>query len=424
MASPFKVAIVGGGLCGISLAIALDVRGIECTIYEARSSFTEIGAGINLGPSALNSMKLIKPSLGELVYRSATRNPPPYDEVFMHLRYGADSGSHFDGDTVCELKSPPTGNLSVSRQELLQLLGDELGPGRAEFNKKLVGYEQNDSGVTIQFADGTEETASVLVGCDGIHSRVRAKIVGESNDFYEPQFHKEGVYRAVIPMDKAIEAIGDSARRSQIFLMPNGYFITYPIDGARAVNCGAWARKKAPWERKEWVIPNQKHQLHIDLKDCGENVHRMMRLFGDDTAFWATHQHSNQPRTLRDGRVIVIGDGAHAMPPHMGAGAGQAVEDAYVLSEVLQLAKDRNQPAQLVENALRAVEEIRKPRSSRVHKYSSQASDIWFDFYSQKREGQELEDWIKTTMERFEWIWHVDMETEAAKAKQLFESTV
>lgn len=415
------LAIIGGGLTGISLAISLKQRGIPFTLYESHSSFTEIGAGINLGPSALRSFGLMSASLGDKILGLATRNPSPDEETWMYLRYGAASGEHADGEVLEELKAPPTGNLTFHRKELLALLAEEIRGADVRFGKKFVRYTQDDEGVKIEFEDGTVERAGLVIGCDGIHSRVRRAMFGVESRLSRPSYNNAGCYRAVIPVEKAVDAIGEFARRSQIFLGPAGYFIMYPVSEGKFVNCGAWpGRREGDWEGTEWVKHDQHDRLREDFKDWGENVKQLIALFPHNIDFWASYQHLHQPDRFWDGRILLIGDAAHAMPPHQGAGAAQGVEDAYVLAEVLAELDRHSGRRASVEAALQAFEEVRIPRFSEVHRFSFEAGPRWFDFFNLELKGKELLEWKKITNTRLQWIWGIDMVDEANKAKNVF----
>jgi salicylate hydroxylase len=422
---PLHVAIVGGGLGGLALAIALKARNIPFTIYEAKSAFTEIGAGINLAPNGLRALREIDAALGDKIYSLATRNLPPKEDTWMWVRYGAASGEHVDGETIMELRAPPTGNMTMHRQELLATLAAHMGEGHARFGKKLVRFEQDDDGVVLSFEDGTEASASVLVGCDGIHSRVRACLFGRDSDVARPHFNGDGACRAVVLMDAAREVLGDSARQSQVLLGPRGYVIAYPVNGGAAVNVGAWmSRANQAFPHDDWVVPGQGAQLARDLEGWGDRVKALKPFFGADPSFWAAHQHGVQPPSFTDGRVILIGDGAHAMPPHVGAGASQAAEDAYVLAEVLALLPLSSPSLDSVQAALRAVETVRKPRFLRVQEISTQAGPEWYSFHGRGMEGAEMEAWKKGIRERVEWIWGVNVKGEAGEARRVFGELV
>ncbi|KAF2216930.1 hypothetical protein CERZMDRAFT_80936 [Cercospora zeae-maydis SCOH1-5] len=432
---PFHVAIVGGGLCGITLGIALQRHNISFTLYESRSSFTEIGAGINFGPSALRCLSLIDPSLGDEVLQLATRNPAPDEDIWAFFRYGAAWGDHADGDIFHKISSPPTGNMTLHRQELLSVLAHEMGSGHAEFNKKLASYTQTPSDVTLHFTDNTSATTNLLIACDGIHSKVRACMFGPDSPLSKPVFSSSGAYRALIPMETALSALGESARLSTLSFGPGGYLITYPVSGGTKLNCGAWTSRhhesesSGEWPHDDWVLPNQREQFQRDFGNFGPRAQKILSLFDPDPDFWATHHHAHQPAegsAFVDGLVLLIGDAAHSMPPHQGAGASQAMEDAYVLAEVLSQVSSSivsSPPIALSEKlkaALQSVHEIRAPRAKLVHKFSHEAGERNFTFWERKLEGKELEGWIEEVERRLRWIWQEDMQKEAEEGKRLF----
>ncbi|PPJ57539.1 hypothetical protein CBER1_06275 [Cercospora berteroae] len=187
----------------------------------------------------MRCLRLIDPSLGEKVLQLATRNPPPHEEIWSFFRYGAPWGGHADGEISHKIPSPPTGNMTLHRQGLLSLLAEEMGPGHAEFDKKLASYSQTSSHVTIKFTDNTSVTTNLLIACDGIHSKVRAGMFGSDSPLSKPKLSSTGAYRALIPMDTALSIGGESARLSSISFGPGGYLITYPVSNGTKLNCGA-----------------------------------------------------------------------------------------------------------------------------------------------------------------------------------------
>ena len=319
-AERLHVAIVGGGLCGLSLAIALTKRNISFTLYEARASFTEIGAGINIGPNAHQAFQLIDSKIADALFGLATRNTPGNEDVWMKIHLGAASGGYEDGHVVHTLFAPPTGNMTTSRNELLQLLANSISIEHARFNKKLADLRQDSDGVTLTFEDGSEDKASLVIGCDGAHSTVRRLLLGPDHPATLAKFSNTGGYRAVFPIALQEELLGtERAQNGYLGLGPGGYLICYPIDGGRNVNIGLWPWKMGEWRHDEaWVVPNQKPQMLEDFADWGPAVHRIMERMGDDTAFWATFHHNVKPEKYFDNRVCMIGDASHAMCPHQG----------------------------------------------------------------------------------------------------------
>lgn len=418
MASPksLHIAIIGGGLCGLALATALKTRHVPFTLYESRKSFTELGAGINLGPNTLEAFRLISPTLSTAVEDLCTRNPEGKEDVWMTLRLGAKAGELGDAALLGELLAPPTGNATVRRNDLLALLAEGAGMERARFEKKVVDVSQSEEGVTLTFADGTRETASAVVACDGVHSAVRRGMVGEDHPAARPVYSGSGAYRAVLPMGVLEEAVGtEIARMSTLWIGPGGYVIMYPVERGEKVNIGFWPRKPGPWLHKEWVLSSQWEGLEKDFRDWGEMVHKIMALM-EDPPFSAAFYHAEQPDSMVDGRVCLIGDAAHAMPPHQGAGAGQAMEDAYVISEVLGSLDAQDTTARQIESALKAFGAVRTPRSQRVLESSVQAMDYWSDFYREGLTAGDIERFGRESEARFRWIWDADLAGQARQA--------
>ncbi|TKA72522.1 hypothetical protein B0A55_06428 [Friedmanniomyces simplex] len=411
---PIHVAIIGGGLCGLALAVALKQRDISFKVYEARSSFTELGAGINIGPNTLEAFRLIDASLGNAYLATAARNPSGKEHVWFDVRLGAAIDGHKDGETITSLMAPPTGSMCIGRDALLQLLAQKAGlldgPGRvsAAFDKKLTHLEQSASGVTMHFEDGTSEQASAVVACDGIHSAAPAV----------PQYSEAGVYRAMLPVQELEKVLGhDMARTSQVFPGPKGYLILYPVSDTM-MNTGFWVWRRGTWPHREWVLPGRKNKMDDDLRDWGDTVRGIMNL-APNPPFMATHYHAVQPESHWRNRVCLIGDAAHAMPPHAGAGSGQAMEDAYVMAEVFRLVNKIDHTQAEVNAAFSAYEAVRRPRYQSIVETSVESMHTWSDLYDTSITQERLADWTKLAHTRFESIWNHDIGADARNAQAM-----
>ena len=415
------MAIIGGGLCGLSLAIALTKRRISYIIYEARSSFTEIGAGINLGPNTIQAFNLIDPAISEAIFALATRNEPGKEEVWMNLRLGAPTNSYEDAFLVHELMGPPTGNMTVSRNELLQLLARSIQSENARFNKRVARIEQRGNGATLTFEDGSRDTASIVIGCDGAHSTVRSLMLGFDHPATAPRYSHTGGYRAVFPMHLHEQAVGiDKAHMSTVFMGPGGYVINYPIDGGKNVNIGLWPFKPDEWNHEAWIIPKQKDQMLDDFQQWGETIQKLMSMMDDETAFWATFHHSVKPDSYFKGRICTIGDAAHSMCPHQGQGAAQSMEDACVLAEVLDcIGASKFAAAQttVIEAAFSGFETARKPRFEKALDTSSEAHSFWGDLWRPDLSDQDLKAFRDKADERFRWLWNPEIGRQCERAK-------
>ncbi|KAI1867682.1 uncharacterized protein JN550_006823 [Neoarthrinium moseri] len=422
------IAIIGGGLCGLALAIALERRRISYTIYELQSTFSEIGAGLNVAPNAIAAFNAIEPKLGDAVMALGTRNSPNA-EVWMVNRLGAPTDRFPDAHAITEIIAPGVGHTAVGRYELLNLLASKIDTRHARFRKKLTRVEQGEDAATLHFEDGTVDAAHIVIGCDGIHSAVRRSLVGNDHRAAEPRFTGIGGYRAVFPMDQLAEAIGpEVARTSCIWSGPGGYATMYSIEGGKKVNVGLWLSKEQYRERVKndrWVLRKQKAEMLEDCRSWGPSIQKVMRMMGEETTLWTSHHHDMELDSYFKGRVCVIGDAAHSMGPHQGQGASQAMEDAYVMSVVLSQIKDPScdhmSPLLCIEAAFSGWQEVRKPQAEWVLRTSHEAFDWWSSFWRRDLEEKDIEERSREATFRFRRIWdaNVDRQGDVAKYSML-----
>ncbi|KAK4556656.1 hypothetical protein LTR86_006227 [Recurvomyces mirabilis] len=436
---PFTVALVGGGLTSLTLAIALRKKKIPFKIYEARSSFTELGAGINVGPNSSTALRLIDEDLAKAFFKIARQNPTGKEHVYLDIRLGAPSGEFEDGEVVDTLFAPPTGNTTVGRNLLLQMLAERAGltegPGKedADFNKRVSSYSQDSVGVTLSFSDGTTAMASAVIACDGIHSTIRRLLLGSDSRASKPHFSHTGAYRALLPTAELEKLLGkERAYSSQAVIGPGGYVIYYPTT-ATTMNIGFWTwRKDREWdEDASWLLPGQGKQMREDFTSWGPAAKGLMDLVlekeGEDLPFWSAWHHALHPEKFWQGRVALIGDSAHAMPPHAGAGAGQAMEDAFLMSEVLGCIASSEHAASIdtemqkrIEVAFGVYETIRRPRSQAVLETSEANFELWADLYDNGPISHErLNVWRQKVKTAFEGIWIHDLEADAVRAREM-----
>lgn len=332
----------------------------------------------------------------------------------MTIRLGAPTETFKDAALLAELRAPPTGNSTVRRNDLLQLLADTVGHEHARFNKKNTDLTETENEVLLTFSDGSTVTADVVIACDGIHSAIRQRMLGSDHPASRPQYSGTGVYRAVLPVEDLERAIGPAiARTSTVLAGPGAYLIMYPVELGSKINIGFWGHRPGNWDEREWVVPHQKKGLEDDFSQWGETAHKVIDLI-DDPSFWPAFYHASQPDSVRKGRVLLIGDAAHSMPPHQGAGAGQAMEDAYVLSETIGAAAAGGGD-ESIDAALKAFEQVRTPRSQRVLQTSVEAMGFWSDFYRPDLSEEDVRRFERDAQERFPWIWNHDLAAQARR---------
>ncbi|KAL3456718.1 hypothetical protein BJX64DRAFT_36883 [Aspergillus heterothallicus] len=414
----FAVAIIGGGIGGLSLAAGLLRRNIPVTIYEAASAFREIGLGLTIGPAAHRAMPLLDPALRSIYDELITTHAdsPGYEafrQTWFEVVWGTGSEA---GGVLMDLKAQPSGQTTVRRADFLDALVRLVPAGVARFGKRLVGIGEggDDDRVEMRFEDGSVDTADVVIGCDGIHSRVKQFVLGE--DEYaatQPRYSGMYGYRAVLDMETMVEAVGEHrARVATMYIGDGAYGITYPVMRAKKANVGIFPLH-AEWDGDSWVRPASREDMRRDLKHMGPQVNRLIEHMPDPSQ-WAIFEHPHISTYTRS-RVAILGDAAHASTPHQGAGAGQAIEDALVLAELL--GDEQVLTADHVMAAFQAYDAVRRPRSQRAVTSSAENGYLLcLQLPGVMDDGEKVKEAMQ---ERLHWLWDLDVEGHVAAARKI-----
>jgi salicylate hydroxylase len=350
-----EVAIIGGGIGGLVLALALRERGIAFEVYEQADELREIGAAVAL--SANGTRELRRLGLGEHVEAVSV---VPSALVIRRWDTGAVIADHpigRDGTYEATFGAPYYG---VHRVALLQALGERLGVDGLHLGGRCVGIAERRSGAELQFADGASATADLVVGADGVHSVLRPHVVGEVRGRYSGT----AGYRGLVPA-AGLPSLPDPTPL-QFWAGPGRHLLHYSIDGGRTINFLAVVRVPE-WTNAEWMEPCPV----TDAVDAFAGWHpAVTEMVGatDVGARWALHDLAPLERWHTD-RVVLLGDAAHAMVPHQGQGANQTIEDAIVLADSLA------EPGDL-RSALRRYADRRRRRTARVQRWSRRVADL------------------------------------------------
>lgn len=192
------------------------------------------------------------------------------------------------GAPITEVKAKTGTPATVHRAHFLDELVRLVPGGCASFGKRVEGVEEVREGVRLTFQDGNTAEASAVVGCDGIKSRVRRILLGDENKTAHAQFTGKYAYRGLIPMGKAVEALGDElARNSQMYLGYHGHVLTFPIEKGETMNVVAFKTKgDGKWEDEKWVLPMKKEDMNADFQDWGDHVKSILALM-EKPDLWA-----------------------------------------------------------------------------------------------------------------------------------------
>lgn len=419
----YNLAIVGGGISGLCLAITLLRYDIPITIYEAASHFSEIGAGVYMGPNAGRAMKLMSPKIHEAFVKTSTGNQwkEKIDSWFT-IRVGDERKADKEGfvkpgkkvgDALFDVPMKAGGDRGgVYRAAFLDELVKDIPDHVARFGKRLVDLsnaKDNSGDMVLHFADGTTAQHSAVIGCDGIKSKTRPWLLGKDDPASFAEYSGKYAYRGLIPMDKAVKLLGEEvAANSSIFLGYHGHILTFPVQKGKTMNVVAFNSSKT-WDDEKWVVTTSKERMEADFAKWGPQVQKIVGAM-EKPDVWALfmHPHCN---TFYKGRLCLLGDAAHATTPHQGAGAGMCIEDSYILANLI---KDANSVDDL-ESAFKAFDQTRRERSQKNVTTSKEAGML----YDMELFGDDLEAIEKSFLTRMQWIWEFDIEEQLKEAQRI-----
>jgi len=341
-----RVAIIGGGIGGLTAALALSQAGAEVSVFESAGELKEIGAGVALHANAMRVLRAVGVE----------------DEV---RKVAGRGGSYATRDGITGrmiTKTSRKRNVSlhgilpatVHRADLLDVLAAALPPEMVSLGKRCVSVSSDESSAVAQFADGSAVEADIIVGADGIHSAVRTSLFGPD----APRFTGKVCFRSVIPtaLVRGGAPSGAIAENGQ-WLGPHGTIVLYPLRGEELINVVCHYDDDS-YRHESWVTECSREEVLERYTGWHESLLRLFEA-GETWYKWALYDRDPIP-AWTSGRVTLLGDSAHPMLPYLGQGACQALEDGSVLG--LALAASPDDPV----GALSVYERVRRPRASRV----------------------------------------------------------
>jgi 2-polyprenyl-6-methoxyphenol hydroxylase-like FAD-dependent oxidoreductase len=357
-----RAIIVGGGIGGLSAAIALRRVGIDATVFE-RMGELRVGSGLTIWTNAMKA--LYRLGVGEAVQASGT----PLERFETRTSRGKLLASVPVGQMGRKLGQESAGVQRAELQAILLRALDELVVRRGE---TCVGYEQDDAGVTAHFADGQQERGDLLIGADGINSTIRAQCLGMAQPRYAGYVGWGSDAKLEVPQYPPGTFVVSHGPGSAFGIIPAGPG-TVAWFGTLRTTAGAGGHD-APGERKRRLLER--------FRDWHEPIQAILEAT-DAARIIRMDIHDREPvERWGEGRVTVLGDAAHPLIPTLGQGACLAIEDAVVLARCLSLGGD-------VSAALRLYEKQRIARSASVQR---QAWQLGYVFHRESRWGCALRD--------------------------------
>ncbi|KAF8159235.1 salicylate hydroxylase [Crassisporium funariophilum] len=439
----FRVAICGAGIGGLITAVALSrYPDIEVEIFEGAEKLAELGAGIGLFSRTWEVIK--KLDLEEELLK-LTEVKPTEGPVSSFRYRKSDRPEGLDFYTLVT-----KGNLMTFHRPDFQtvLLRRLPASTRIHCSKRLRSYVQREGGpINLLFEDGTRSSCDLLVGADGLKSAVRCSLLREKAQWaqaeskwseaaditasIEPSWSGTNAYRALIPGDRLKLRHPDHRVFTQPtqYLGKNGYIIAYPISRGKFINFVAFKARHDLEDTKfngPWVGPTDKSEFLNMFRNWEPEVQALLDCV-ERPLRWAIH--TVKPlNSFVSGNVVILGDAAHASTPHQGSGAGQAIEDAYILSTVIGHPFTTRET---IARALRVYDHVRRPFAQKVHErarlnglyFTFNCREIDFDTVPEQEILSKLRILGQIFTKNWEWAWSTSLGPTVQEAIRLLESS-
>ena len=353
------ILLVGGGLGGLATALALGQAGVTTQLFEQSPAFTEVGAGIGLGPNAVRRLQ----SWGVWEALQAKGFVPSQLEV-MDAKTGQQLGCLPMANTFEQRYGAPY--LTIHRAELHQVLSDAVnaqGLSTLHLGHRLQAANADASCVKTQWLSSegqfVEHASQALIGADGINSKLR-ELAWPSSQL---QASGHWAYRTLLPRHSLPAAWRGDAMG--LWLGPRLHLVHYPVRGGEWLNVVVLvetndAAQSPGWDSQRSAAQTA-HDLQTALQGSCSRLQDFVRMSESWRAWALFDRHPVQSADdMAQGRLALLGDAAHPMLPYLAQGAGMAIEDADVLVQCW------SQAGLSVEQRLQAYAQSRWQRVAKV----------------------------------------------------------
>ena len=391
-----KIAIVGGGIGGLTAALALSQNAHDITVFERSAGIREIGAGVQISPNAGRLLHSL--GLGE-AYSEVSVNP----QRVVLRRWEDDSiirATDLDESFLTQHQVPLA---NVARNELVEILGSAVA-ARAnvtlKFSTHVVKVEPGDASSEVIFADGSSQSFDIVIGADGIHSVVRPCVGGID----KPRFSGSAAYRALVPRSAVEDLPIDVTNR----MGPDRHVVSYFIGRNRSHLNLVCISPEDSWETESWTEQGTMEDLLSRFEGWSPEFLSLLGRVEEPIFRWALYDREPLEQ-WGIGTTTLLGDACHPMLPFMAQGSCQAIEDAVVLARCLSETNSSD-----AVSALRRYEDARQGRTAQVQTSSLSNRDLFHMVDGQEQKDRDMIFSISPPgMSILDWVYEYDALTVA-----------
>jgi salicylate hydroxylase len=350
-----RISIIGGGIGGLSAALALQHFGYCVRVFEQARELKEIGTGVVVSPNAMHALNFL--GIGEQIAEAA--GPA-----------GALVSRHFQTGEVLKIRRNDfverfgAAFHQLHRVDLHAALTSAVrrnDPDCVLLSHCFEALTQDTSDLVARFTSGKTFASDVLIGCDGAASSVRACVFGDKVVNYTGQV----AFRALLPMANVPASIQEQP--FAMFVGVNRYLLHYPLRRRTIMNVIGVGREPR-WQEEGWSTPATVAEFASHYDDLYPAALQLIRAISPGTLFkWGLRDREPLQRYSK-GRVTMLGDAAHPMTPFLGQGACMAIEDAMVLGRAFAASNN-------FEEAFSVYENTRRERANGVQHASRRQAD-------------------------------------------------
>ena len=395
MKRQLNVLIAGAGIGGLTAALALLKRGYQVHVCEQTAQLREVGAGLQLSPNGLRALYQL--GLGDALRAISTE--PLGKEI--RLWSTGQAWKLFDLGAACvEQYGYPY--LTIYRPDLHKILADAVraeSPHAIMLGARCAGFEQTDRGVTLELSDGRKLRGEVLIGADGVHSRIRNQLTGADR----PTFSGCVAWRGVIPMERLPQHMSRTFGTN--WIGPGAHVIHYPLRAGTIMNFVGIVERD-DWKIESWSQKGTIEECHADFKGWHGDVHELIENV-EVPYKWALMARDPM-RKWSYGRVTLLGDACHPTLPFLAQGAVMAVEDAYIVARCIEAHE-----ADLA-FGLRRYEAARIERTTSIVLRSTESGRLFHNAALASAEGAAAyvdREWSEAKIrERYDWLFRYNVD--------------